>query len=201
MRKKAVISSRSTRTSGSRPSAPRSSAPAVSARADAASRASASALGEGGLLVVVELGGEWPSQAALATATPALRRVLAQAEGETPAAFAERVASGFDSLFGRGAQLETVVVACNERADDAAEAARRKTLSLALGSMAKNKAGRGYLAASARSGGRLRHALSALAQGLFDEWRTAGLEVSVDFGEDRRPSSGAAPFAFTARVA
>ena len=200
MRKKAVISSRSTRTSGSRPSAPRSPAPAVSARANAASTASASALsGEGGLLVVVELGGEWPSQATLATATPALRRVLAQAEGETPAAFAERVASGLDSLFGRGAQLETVVVACNERADDAAEAARRKTLSLALGSMAKNKAGRAYLAASARSGGRLRHALSALAQGLFDEWRTAGLDVSVDFGEDCRP--GAAPFAFTARVA
>jgi hypothetical protein len=131
-----------------------------------------------------------------------MRRVLAQAEGETPAAFSERVASSLDGLFGRGIQLETVVLACNERVDEAADSARRKALSLALGSMAKHKAGRAYLAASSRSGGRLRHALSALAQGLFDEWRTAGLEVSVDFGEESRLTEVApAQFAFTARVA
>jgi len=158
-----------------------------------------------GILVVVELGGEWPSQAALAPAGTATRRVLAQTEGETPSVFFERVANSLDGLFSRGIQLETVVVACNERVDDAAASARRKALGLALGSMAKHKSGRAYLAASARSGGRLRHALSALAQGLFDEWRTAGLEVSVDFGEESRlPASDGAQqptFAFTARVA
>jgi hypothetical protein len=156
-----------------------------------------------GLLVVVELGGEWPSQAATTPpgASVAMRRVLAQAEGETPAGFAERVTSGLDSLFGRGIQLETVVLACNERLDEAAETSRRKTLGLALGSMARHQSGRAYLAASGRSGGRLRHALSALAQGLFDEWRTAGLEVSVDFGQENDAVAGASPVALTARVA
>ena len=159
-----------------------------------------------GLLVVVELGGEWPSRAevapALAGQVQPLRRVLAQTEAETPAAFAERVASSLDGLFGRGIQLETVILACNERLDGAAEGARRKALGLALGSMAKHKAGRAYLAASGRSSGRLRHGLSALAQGLFDEWRTAGLEVSVDFGEEARLLDAAPPqYAFTARVA
>ncbi len=67
--------------------------------------------------------------------------------------------------------------------------------------MAKNKSGRVYLAGSPRSGGRLRHSLAALARGLHDEWRTAGLEVSVDLGEDRQSSAEAAPFVFTARVA
>jgi hypothetical protein len=155
-----------------------------------------------GMLVVVELGGEWPSQASVPSSPPMTRRVLAQAEGEAPAAFAERVADSLDGLFGRGIQLETIVLACNERVDDAAEAARRKTVSLALGSMAKHKSGRAYLAASSRSGGRLRHALAALAQGLFDEWRTAGLEVSLDFGDESRLTEAAPPqFVFTARVA
>ena len=145
-----------------------------------------------------ELGGEWPSPT---SADGSLRRVLAQNEGETPALFAERVANSLDGLFGKGVRLETATLACNERLDPAADAARRKILSLALGSMAKHKAGRAYLAASARSGGRLRHALSSLAQGLFDEWRTAGLEVSIEFGAASRAAAPAPTFWFTARVA
>jgi len=182
MRKKASVSSRSAqRSSGSSGAAPL----------------------ERGLLVAVELGGEWPSDAITLGATAArTRRVLAQAEGETPAAFAERLANSLDGLFGRGVQLETIILACNERTDGPAEEARRKALGLALGSMAKHKSGRAYLAASARSSGRLRHALSALAQGLFDEWRTAGLEVSLDFAEEKRsPQAGQPEFVFTARVA
>jgi hypothetical protein len=81
--------------------------------------------------------------------------------------------------------------------DDAADAARRKVGSLVLGSMAKHKAGRFSFTASPRSSGRLRHALSGLASGLFDEWRTAGLEVSVEFGDESRSS----PAAAAARVA
>jgi hypothetical protein len=156
------------------------------------------ALATGGILILVELGGEWPSPL---SSDGLLRRVLAQNEGETPAAFADRVANSLDGLFGKGVQLGTATLACNERLDPAAETARRKILGLALGSMAKHKAGRAYLAASARSGGRLRHALSALAQGLFDEWRTAGLEVSVDFGDTSRAAAPAPTFLFTARVA
>lgn len=195
------------------PSASRSSGSSRTVRAHervSATEAEQAPLG-GGLLVVVELGAEWPGEATLARAAAGMRRVLSQTEGETPAAFAERVAGAQEGLFGRGIRLETIVLACNERIDDAAEAARRKTLSVALGSMAKHKSGRAYLAASGRSSGRLRHALSSLSQGLFDEWRTAGLEVSVDFGDlgevaDRgqgsRLSRAAPPtFLFTARVA
>lgn len=182
MRKKVRLSSR----------APAPLAPSLASRAPAAS------LSSGGLLVLVELGGAWPSPT---SSDGAVRRVLAQNEGETPAAFAERVANGLEGLFGKGVRLETATLACNERLDQSAESARRKILSLALGSMAKHKSGRAYLATSARSGGRLRHALSALAQGLFDEWRTAGLEVSVDFGDEGGAVLPAPTFLFTARVA
>ncbi len=166
------------------------------------SRSSSLALGPDaliglGVLVVVELGSEWPTL----QEDGAVRRVMTQAEGEAPAAFAERVANGLDGLFGRGIQLSTVAIACNERVDEAADAARRKLAGLSLGAMAKNKAGRVCLTTSPRSGGRLRHSLAALARGLHDEWRTAGLEVSVDLGQERQATPEAAAFAFTARVA
>jgi hypothetical protein len=151
-----------------------------------------------GLLIVVELGGAWPSWA-LSDASE--RRVLSQIEGETPSLFAERVASSLDGLFGKGIRLTTVALACNERVDDAADAARRKLAGLALGAMAKHKAGKVYLTAAHHSGGRLRHSLSSLAQGLHQEWSTAGLEASVEFGEELRSAPTAAPLTFTARVA
>jgi hypothetical protein len=151
-----------------------------------------------GLLVIVELGGEWPG---LMQADASARRVVTQHEGEAPQAFAERVAASLDSLFGRGIKLCTVALACNERLDDTADAARRKMGSLGLGSMAKHKAGRFYFTASPRSSGRLRHALSGLARGLFDEWRTAGLEVSVEFGDENRSSPIASAPVVSARVA
>ena len=150
-----------------------------------------------GLLVIVELGGEWPG---LMKADVSARRVVTQHEGEAPTAFAERVAASLDSLFGRGIQLSTVALACNERLDDSADTARRKIGSLVLGSMAKHKTGRFSFTASPRSSGRLRHALSALSRGLFDEWRTAGLEISVEFGDAiSSPVATAAPI--NARVA
>ncbi len=193
MRKKAVVTSATVRTSASGSGSKRQSA-------------SASVAGAGepqgdqcGFLVVVELGAEWPSLVG-AGGEGTARRVVVQLEGETPAGFAERLANSLDGLFGRGVKLQSVALACNERLDPAAEAARRKLLGLALGSMAKHKSGCAFLAASPRSGGRLRHALSALAQGLFDEWRTAGLEVSVDFGQESRAGE-TTPLAFTSRVA
>jgi hypothetical protein len=151
-----------------------------------------------GLLVVVELGGEWPG---LMQADASARRVVTQHEGETPAAFAERIAASLDGLFGRGIKLSTVALACNERVDMAADGARRKLGSVALGAMAKHKAGRLYYTASARSSGRLHHALSALARSLFDEWRTAGLEVSVDLGDERHASTSETMAPLSARVA
>ena len=151
-----------------------------------------------GLLIVVELGGDWPSWA---LTDASARRVLAQAEGETPAVFADRVASSLDGLFGKGIKLTTVALACNERIDDSADAARRKLAGLALGAMAKHQAGKVYLTASPHCSGRLRHSLSSLAQGLHQEWCTAGLEASVELGEERGSGPLAAPFVSTARVA
>lgn len=156
-----------------------------------------SALKGSGLLVIVELGGEWPG---LMQADASARRVVTQHEGETPLAFADRVAASLDSLFGRGIKLTTVALACNERIDGAADAARRRLGGLVLGAMAKHKDGRFYFTASPHSSGRLRHALSAQARALFDEWRTAGLEVSVEFG-DERGSSRTASTPLSARVA
>jgi hypothetical protein len=156
-----------------------------------------STLEASGLLVIVELGGEWPG---LMRADASARRVITQHEGETPAAFADRVAAGLDNLFGRGIKLATVALACNERVDGAADTARRKLGSGVLGIMAKHKQGRFYFTASPHSSGRLRHALSAQARALFDEWRTAGLEVSVEFG-DERGSSSTASGPLSARVA
>lgn len=153
-----------------------------------------------GLLVVVELGGEWPGVARASDGSDLVRRVLSQAEGETPAQFTERVTSALDTLFGRGVKLSTVSLACNERLDDAADGARRMLCSAALGAMAKHKSGRFYLTAAARSSGRLRHALSSLTQGLSDEWESAGLEVSVEFGAESQSSVNASP-APAARVA
>jgi hypothetical protein len=151
-----------------------------------------------GLLVIMELGAEWPG---LMQADASSRRVLVQVDGETPAAFAERVSASLDSLFGKGIRLATVAFACNERTDEAADGARRKLGSLALGNMARHKAGRFSFTAPPRSSGRLRHALAALSRALFDEWRTAGLEVNVQFGSDERSSEVASAAPLKARVA
>jgi hypothetical protein len=150
------------------------------------------------LLVVMELGAEWPG---LMQADASARRVLVQVDGETPVAFAERISASLDSLFGKGVRLETVALACNERIDEAADSARRKLGSLTLGTMALHKAGRLSFTAPPRSSGRLRHSLSALSRALFDEWRTAGLDVTVEFGEETRSSEVASPAPRTARVA
>jgi hypothetical protein len=147
----------------------------------------------------MELGAAWPSLSLESDA----RRVLAQLDGETPRAFAERVASELDGLFGKGVALGQAILACNERCDEAADGARRKLGGLCLGSMAKHPRGKVVLSASPRCSGRLRQSLASLARGLFDEWRTAGLETSVDFGEAaaQRADVAEAPFLFTARVA
>jgi hypothetical protein len=151
-----------------------------------------------GLLVIVELGGEWPG---LMRSDASSRKVVTQLDGESPSAFAERVAASLDNLFGKGIALATVALACNERTDESADAARRKLGGLALGTMAKHKAGRFSFTAPPRSSGRLRHSLSALSRALFDEWRTAGLEVSLELGEDTRSSEVASAKPLTARVA
>ena len=120
-----------------------------------------------GLLVIVELGGEWPG---LMQADASARRVLTQQEGEAPKAFSERVAASLDSLFDprHQAQHGTLAVTSAWTTRPTRRAAGRQP---GPRSMA-NTSGPFYFTASLRSSGRLRHALSGLASGLFDEWRT-----------------------------
>jgi hypothetical protein len=137
-----------------------------------------------GVLIVVELGADWPSLPEVREPA-AGRRVLAQAEGESPAAFGARVAEQIDRVFARGVLLATAIVACNERLDDAAQRARADLARTAMGVMARERAGKLLLSTSERSSGRLRHALSSLASELSDEWRRAAVQASVRFGEQR----------------
>jgi hypothetical protein len=138
-----------------------------------------------GMLILVELGAEWPEMSELRASG---RRVLSQGEGESPAAFAARVSAQLESLFGRGITLNTTVLACNERLDEAAQRARRELVRGVLGSMAVRRGSHLYLSASERSSGRLRAGLSSLATDLAMEWAGSGLETSVRFGADLAPA-------------
>jgi hypothetical protein len=139
-----------------------------------------------GLLVIMELGAEWPDWALDADLSG--RRVLTQLEGETPLAFAERVGRELAHLFQRGMALSLVAFACNERSDELALEARRQVAGLTLGAMVERKSGKLCFSASERSSGKLRHALSALAQDLATEWGRGGLETTVEFTSETRQS-------------
>jgi hypothetical protein len=151
-----------------------------------------------GVLVAVELGGEWPNVAF----DGQQRRVLVQLEGEAPLAFAERVTSGLAALFERGVELHTLALACNERLDAAADEARRNLLGMSLGSMAHRRRGEVVLSAAPRSRARLGTYLEALAADSRREWQSAGLEVSVDCARETAAPMGATPpSAVSSRVA
>ena len=136
-----------------------------------------------GVVIVVELGAEWPSLQETRQSA-ASRRVLAQTEAESPGAFAVRVAGQLDEWLARGVPLGTAVVACNERLDVSASTARSDISRAALGAMARRHEGTLLLTASERSGGRSRQGLSTLATELCGEWQRAGVRAAVRFGDD-----------------
>ena len=144
-----------------------------------------------GLLIVVELGAEWPSAAQAELSWVALggaRRVFAQEQSESPAAFAARVGAQLDGLFARGASLCGAVIACNERLDEAAKRARAELGRAAAGAMARGTGGPLLLSAWDRNQGRSRGALGVLESELRAEWQSAAVEVRLQFVND-----GAAP--------
>ena len=154
----------------------------------------------GGVLIVVELGAEWPCLAETRDAA-AERRVLAQADDESPALFGARVSEQLDQLFGRGVSLTNAVIACNERLDEAAQRARADVARLAMGAMAKRRSGGLLLCACDRNSGRSRHALSSLASELGSEWQRANVTASIRFGaEPTRAGGDGTPSDMTARV-
>jgi hypothetical protein len=143
-----------------------------------------------GLLIVLELGAEWPSAlpAELSAALPnGARRVLAQEESESPAAFAARVGAQLDGLFARGAPLGSAVIACSERLDHSARSARADLARAAAGAMAGGAGGCLLLSASDRNQGRSRAALSALESDLRAEWQSAAVELTLRFANESAP--------------
>ena len=140
--------------------------------------------GAAGTLVVVELGAVWPAW--LVEGMPhGSCRVLAELEGEGPSAFADRVKSVAASLFPRGLELALIAVACNERTDDAAVAARRD---LALSLTARgSRTTRFAFAATEAAGERLRTSLATLTASL-DSGRLQR-RVSVRLRNAGEPSS------------
>jgi len=87
-------------------------------------------------LVIVELGAAWPAALVGRDAGTGCR-VLAELEGEGPLAFATRVEDFAAQAFPRGMELELAVVACNQRADETAEVARRAMAECLLARTAK----------------------------------------------------------------
>ncbi len=138
-------------------------------------------------LVLVELGAAWPS--ALLTEA-GICRVLAEAEGEGPLAFAARAEDFAVSAFPRGTEVTHALVACNQRADETAEAARRALAASLLARLA----GQGTLvfAASDDASDRFRRRLFALVAD-FDKTGSGERRVRALFGEEgRRTASGPA---------
>lgn len=139
-----------------------------------------------GLLMVVELGAEWPSAVQAELAASSLR-VVAQEESEAPAAFAARVSEQLEGLFARGIALHSAVLACSERLDEVARHARADVSRALASALSRSTAGLLLLAASDRNQGRSRAALAALQQDLAREWQSAAIETQVRFGDEVPP--------------
>ena len=146
-------------------------------------------------LIVVELGAEWPS---LPAELPrSARRVLAQADAESPAAFSVRVAEQLNCLLARGAALGNAIIACNERSDEHAQGARGELARALAGALAHASGGNLQLSVSDRNEGRSRAVFSALQSELGREWQSAAVQISLRFGDELMAADVDAPKAGT----
>jgi hypothetical protein len=138
-------------------------------------------------IVVMESGGEWPAWLAAYEPFAPSTRVIVQQEDESLSSLAGRLAVRLDELERAGESVDLAIVACSERADDAALAARRDMARSILGAMAERGSGSLWFTESQRKSGGARQALSMLANDLMQEWYESGLTVSVRFGQPSRP--------------
>src|SRR6478609_3637848 len=136
-----------------------------------------------GLLIVVELGAEWPALEIEAARNAKAKRVLAQDETESPAAFAARVAEQLGSAFPSGVALNSVVVACSERIDAHAQSGRTELARTAAGALARSGGGALTLVACDRNGARSKPMFSTLLNDVTLQWQSKGVEVKLSFGE------------------
>jgi len=135
-----------------------------------------------GLLIVVELGAEWPSTEIEARNAKA-RRVLAQDETESPAAFALRVSEQLSSSFSSGVSLGSVLVACSERIDVDAQGGRTEIARTAASALGRAGGGSLMFVACDRNDARSKPVFSSLLGEVTRQWQSAGVEVKLSFGQ------------------
>jgi len=136
-----------------------------------------------GLLIVVELGAEWPASEVEVAPRVKARRVLAQDETESPAVFALRVAEQLGSSFPSGIALGSVVVACSERIDAHAQGGRAELGRIAAGALGRAGGGSLTFVACDRNDARSKPAFSTLLAEVTRQWQSAGVEVKLSFGQ------------------
>src|SRR6478735_11495835 len=136
-----------------------------------------------GLLIVVELGAEWPASEIEASRNTRARRVLAQDETESPAAFALRVSEQLGSSFASGVSLGSVIVACSERIDPLAQSGRAELARVAASALGRSGGGSLTFVACDRNGARSKPSLASLLSDVTRQWQSAGVEVKLSFGE------------------
>lgn len=136
-----------------------------------------------GLLIVVELGAEWPTSELEAARNAKARRVLAQDETESPAAFALRVSEQLSSSFPSGVALASAVVACSERIDAHAQSGRAELARTLAGALGRAGGGSLSFVASDRNDARSKPAFSTLLSDVTREWQSSGVEVKLSFGQ------------------
>jgi hypothetical protein len=146
-----------------------------------------------GLLIVVELGGEWPTSEVEAAQRVKARRVLAQDETESPEAFAQRVADQLGSSFAAGIALGSVVVACSERIDARAQGGRAELARVTAGALGRGGGGSLTFVVCDRNDARSKPVISALLAEVTRQWQSTGVEVKLSFGQSALALTEGAP--------
>jgi len=153
-----------------------------------------------GLLIVVELGAEWPTSEIEASRNARARRVLAQDETESPAAFALRLAEQLSSSFPSGVALASVVVACSERIDEHAQGGRAELARTLAGALGRAGGGSLSFVACDRNDARSKPAFSTLLAEVTRQWQSAGVEVKLSFGQPALALTEGAPVDASSRA-
>ena len=136
-----------------------------------------------GLLIVMELGAEWPASEIETARNAKAKRVLAQDETESPAAFAARVSEQLGSPFPSGVVLGSVVVACSERIDESAQSGRAELVRIVANALARARGGSLTFVACDRNSARSKSTFSSLSAEATRQWQSKGVEVKLSFGE------------------
>jgi len=143
------------------------------------------------VIVVTEHGSEWPGWLTECSPCGSGSRVIVQEEGESLADLAQRVCDRCNAP--SNPRPARAVIACSERSDESAFAARRSIARALLSVLGHASGARLLLTASERSSGLSRRALSDFAAVLAAELDESGPLVSVRFGSaytSVRPASG-----------